>query len=306
MKILIVDDNKTILRLLHAQITLAGYDVIEAANGNEAWDLVQSTSIPLIITDWMMPGMDGLELIRRIRSSDMPAYTYIILLTARGEPDDIVNGLDAGADDYLIKPFDARELRARIAIGIRIVSLESRLRETLRELQRLATYDSLTGLMNRRVIYEHAEAEVARVTRDGVPVSLVLLDIDHFKHINDTYGHPVGDQVLQIIAATIAQSIRPYDRAGRWGGEEFLLVLPNTSRDEAEKVAERIRANVAALRLTVEVQADLEFQVSLGVVSIDSGSPHAVDVLISHADKALYQAKKQGRNRVCIFSPPDS
>lgn len=301
MKMLIVDDDPLQRRLLQASLTRYGHEVIESPDGAVAWELLQREPISMVITDWMMPVMNGPDLIRRIRSGHFPSYVYIILLTAKDTKEDVVSGLDSGADDYLTKPFDPNEMRARIDIGVRILSLESRLRETLEQLQVMATYDSLTGLLNRRAVYERAQTELDRTRREVCSLSLVMLDIDHFKSVNDKYGHLVGDQALRLVAGTITQNKRSYDWAGRWGGEEFLLVLPDTSLLEAGDIAERMRANVASLQFPLADGQYLNLRVSLGVSSVDANSQHpTLGELIQQADDALYCAKKQGRNKVCL------
>lgn len=305
MKTLIVDDDPLQRQLLCASLGREGHDVIEAADGVQAWDLLQrdSGNIPLVITDWMMPELDGLELIQRIRSANFSHYTYIIIVTAKDSKEDVVVGLDSGADDYLVKPFDPKEMRSRVAIGRRILSLETRLRESLSQLHIMATYDSLTNLFNRRVVYERAQVELERARRDKQPLSLVLLDIDHFKDVNDQHGHLIGDQALRMVANTISQGKRPYDLAGRWGGEEFILVLPTTSLDTARLISERIRERVAALCYTLPDATCLSLRISSGVSSTEANEEEVtLGSLIQQADDALYHAKEHGRNRVSVYS----
>ncbi len=215
MRILIVDDDALQRRLLRAQLNKGDHDIWEVTDGAAAWELWQEQPIQLVITDWMMPRMDGVELTRRIRAASTSAYTYIIMLTGRSDRNDIVDGLESGADDYLVKPFNPRELLSRVAIGMRIISLEMRLRESLHELHRMATHDSLTGVFNRHAIYEYAAAEVERTQREVTSVSLVLIDVDHFKNINDTYGHPVGDQARRLSATAPTAPLRPGGALGR-------------------------------------------------------------------------------------------
>ncbi|MFQ5595053.1 MAG: diguanylate cyclase [Anaerolineae bacterium] len=304
MRILIADDDPFMRRLLQTALTHAGHKALAVEDGQAAWDLLRSDSVRFVITDWMMPKLDGPELIRRIRSADFPAYTYVILLTSKDSKEDVVIGLEAGADDYLTKPFDPSELQARIAIGKRILDLETRLREARDQMEVLATYDNLTGLLNRRALYEHIEAEMKRAEREAEPMSLVLLDVDHFKAVNDQHGHHVGDQTLRLVADTIAHNKRPYDWAGRWGGEEFLLVLPGATLAEASDIAERVRAAVAAAALPLPDGRRLHVQVSLGVTSMAPTEPQPLDTLLQQADEALYCAKRQGRNQVCCYAKP--
>lgn len=305
MKILIVDDDPVLRQILHTYLARAGYEVALAEDGRAAWETWQQEHTRLIVTDWMMPVMDGPELIRRIRGASFPGYTYIIMLTAKEGKSDVIFGLEAGADDYLTKPFNAGELRARISIGERILNLEASLSHALSRMEELATHDAVTGLLNRRALYSHAEAELNRSQRYAKPVSFVMLDIDHFKAVNDRYGHLVGDQALRAVADTLARNKRPYDWAGRWGGEEFLLVLPSTGLEEAAVVSERLRISLNEEGIPLADGTALHLKASIGVTSssIDPTAPHTLDMLVHQADEALFRAKREGRNRVCVFVP---
>lgn len=300
MRVLVVDDDPVLRRILRAGLTQAGHEVVEADDGQAAWELLRHDPIRLVITGWIMPRMDGPELIGRIRAADTAAYTYTILLTARDAQDDVVRGLAGGADDYLSKPFDPAELCARTAIGVRIIHLEERLRETRDQLEMLALHDSLTGLLNRRAIEEHAAAELQRAAREGTPLSLILLDIDHFKAVNDHHGHGAGDEALRLVAATLTGGTRRYQWTGRWGGEEFLLVLPRAGQPEAVAVAERLRLRIAATPLRLPDGGALTLRASLGVATAAPGDIYDLAALIHHADEALYRAKREGRDRVCV------
>lgn len=302
MQIIIADDDSVLRWLLRASLTRVGHEVIEVADGKAAWEIIQRERIQLVITDWVMPSLDGVELIRRIRAANIPTYTYIILLTAKSEKEEIIEGLEAGADDYLTKPFDPGEMLARVAIGERILNLETRLREYKDQLEILATHDSLTGLLNRRATYQHAERELLLAEQEATSLSLILLDVDHFKAINDQYGHLSGDQALRLVAETIRQATRPQDFVGRWGGEEFVLVLPKTSLAEAEKIAEKIRQKMATTALVLP-EGDVRLFVSLGLTSSSPKNPCPLDTLVQQADQALYCAKRQGRNCVRLFNP---
>lgn len=304
-RIVIADDDPVQRWLLRNSLTRAGYEVLETTNGRDAWDLVQRELVQVVITNWMMPGMDGPTLIRQIRSAKLDSYVYVILLTARDTKLDIVGGLEAGADDYLTKPFDFNELLARVAISKRILHLESNLREAHEHERMLARHDSLTGLLNRRAIYEYAETELSRAACESLPISLILLDIDYFKDVNDQHGHLIGDQMLYLVAATIAHNKRPTDWAGRWGGEEFLIVLPNTTIAEAGTVAERIRTSIAAARLPLSDGFSLQRTTSLGIAGSPANVHIPLDILLQQADKALYQAKAEGRNRYCTYIDAD-
>jgi diguanylate cyclase (GGDEF)-like protein len=197
----------------------------------------------LAILDWMMPGLDGVEVCRKVRQAGGAPYVYLIMLTGRAERRDVVQGMGAGADDYLSKPFDEQELRVRLRAGRRIVDLQEALRT-------LATRDALTGTWNRRAILEILRRELARGAREGTPVGVVLADLDHFKRVNDTLGHLTGDAVLSEAARRIGAALRPYDALGRYGGEEFLIVLPGCDPEGASQVAERVRGRVAEAPVT--------------------------------------------------------
>jgi two-component system cell cycle response regulator len=293
MKILVVEDDPIQRRVIRGHLQRLGYDVREVADGEQAWRLLQEENLPIVITDWLMPTLDGLSLIKRIRHAGLPSYIYMILLTSKDEQTDIVAGLDAGADDYLCKPFDTSELRARVAIGARIVDLETQLR-TARDT------DSLTGLRNRRALTA-AENMLVRSGRTTSPLSVVMIDVDHFKKINDHYGHQVGDQALRLIATTITHTIRPNDLASRWGGEEMLVLMPETTHEQAAAVAEQIRAAIEAKALDLDTGAKLRLSASLGVASSDFERECSFDRLVQMADIALYEAKQAGRNQVAIY-----
>jgi diguanylate cyclase (GGDEF)-like protein len=296
MHVLIVDDDRVQRLILRNQLLRLGYEVSEATDGAVAWAQLQHQPTPIVITDWMMPGLDGPELIARIRAAAFPGYTYVILLTSKDDRTDVVAGLDAGADDYLTKPCDSHELRARVAIGARIVDLERRLR-TARDT------DTLTGLHNRGAIAATAAAEIARALRSGEPLSVALLDVDHFKLVNDQYGHQAGDQALGLVAAKTREQVRPYDAVGRWGGEELLLVLAGTTLREATGIAERVRATIAATPLALADGRQIALTASLGVASTETGGERTLEALIGDADAALYQAKAAGRNCVVPYHP---
>lgn len=310
MRVLVVDDDPNLRRIISIYLSQAGYEVMEAANGQAAWERWQADPIRLIVTDWMMPIMDGEELVRRLRAASAAVgYCYIILLTARTSKGDVALGLEAGADDYVTKPFDSRELRSRVAIGQRILDLEASLNDARHQLEILAMHDSLTNLLNRRAIHAHAESELSLANRQSSAVSLLLLDIDYFKAVNDRYGHAVGDQALRFVADLLMQKKRLYDWAGRWGGEEFLLVLPKANLEEAARVAERIRASLETTPLVLPDGREVPLRVSLGVSSTlgQANSSLTVNQLLQKADEALYAAKAAGRNQVRMFhNPSDS
>ena len=301
MKVLIAEDDSLLRQMLRGALAAAGHQLITAANGLDAWEMLQREHVRMLIVDWMMPGLDGPELIRRIRGAGWPGYTYIILLTAKTGRDDVVEGLNAGADDYVTKPFRRDELLARMGVGSRILDLETRLSESLEREEALATRDSLTGLPNRRALYDRARAELNRAEREKRSVGVIMLDIDHFKLINDRFGHAAGDEALRRVAEVLQKSKRDYDYTGRWGGDEFLTILPGTSMLQAGLVAERIRASIDMVRLEVGGADTVELRSSLGVACASPAtSPIGIDDLLSQADGALYRAKADGRNRVCL------
>jgi two-component system cell cycle response regulator len=297
MKILIAEDDPVSRRVLEANLVEWGYDVMIASDGSEAWELLQKPGAPnLVISDWMMPHMDGLELCRRIRQMEKSGYIYFIILTAKGRKEDIIEGLEAGADDFLIKPFDRQELKYRAKIGERIINLELRILE-------LANTDALTGVLNRRAFMERMEQEIHRSLREGVPFSLILTDIDYFKKVNDRHGHQVGDLVLQRFTERLSESSRPYDFVGRYGGEEFVVCLPGADISQAGSVAERMRRRVEEMRITLpDSQQSIRITGSFGVASFRAGSEETVDLITGRADDTMYRAKREGRNRVCVAS----
>lgn len=302
MKILIAEDDVTSRRILETILVKWGYEVISVTNGDEAWRKLQRADAPQIaLLDWMMPGMDGVEVCKKLREKEMAQeqYTYLMLLTSKGSKKNIVIGIGAGADEYIVKPYDTNELRVRIHAGQRIIQLQSQLLAAKRELMMLSRTDPLTGTFNRRAILSQIEIEASRAKREDKKVSLSLLDIDHFKKINDTYGHMAGDDVLRECVQRITSVVRRYDCLGRFGGEEFLIIIPGADETGAHATSERIRCAVGDKDILVN-GLRTRVTASQGVVTWDGNT--GVDDLIERADKALYQAKKNGRNRVELTS----
>ena len=297
MKILIAEDDTTSRLVLAATLKKMGHEVTAAHNGQQAWAMLEQEHFPLVISDWMMPDMDGLELCRRIRARHQMTYTYIILLTALGGKTNYLDAMDAGADDFITKPFDADQLAARLRVAERILDLH----ETLRV---HAMHDPLTGLYNRAAIMDSLSEELDRATREEKPVAVMLSDVDHFKRVNDTYGHPAGDAVLRSVAGCLQSSLRSYDKVGRYGGEEFLMVLPNCNEPNAVAVGNRIRCAVEAKTVEVGTQT-IRVTASLGVVVSCTSNRAKIDALIQAADTALYRAKAEGRNRVELAAACD-
>lgn len=299
IKVLIAEDDKVSSKVLEKNIRNWGYDVIISNNGQQAWKAFQKDDIPLAILDWMMPKINGLELCQKVRLLKKDHYTYIILLTSKDRKEDVLKGFRAGADDYIVKPFDALELRARLQTGKRIVDLQSQLIQTNIKLEELAKEDSLTKLWNRAAIIQLLEDELHRSQREKRPVGVILVDIDYFKNINDTYGHLVGDAVLIEVTARLKKNIRRYDRIGRYGGDELLVVLPNCQLNEVEEIAERLRLALSQSRIQTDA-GSLDVTLSLGAFSSEKQPDASAEVLIKASDNALYQAKRNGRNCVVV------
>lgn len=298
MKVCIADDDPVYRRMLASILDEWGYEVLIAEDGEAAWQILGAANAPrLAVLDWVMPGLDGVELCRRLRQHPQGKLAYLLLLTVKDSLANLVQGLQDGADDYLVKPFEPLELQARLNVGRRLLAVQEEL-ITAREAMRVqATTDSLTGVWNRRSILEILERELSRGVRDGSPVSIVMADLDHFKQVNDSLGHQAGDAVLRETVRRIAAATRPYDAVGRYGGEEFLVVLPGCGLTEAAGCAERMRGNVAdqpVSHLGQQIPATL----SLGVAVFPASEDSSVSALLRTADGALYDAKRGGRNRV--------
>jgi diguanylate cyclase (GGDEF)-like protein len=298
LRILIAEDDCTTRTSLARVLKKKGHDVVETANGAEAWDVFQRPDAPVLaIVDWIMPEMDGLELLHRIRTiiTDRPAY--IIMLTIKGEKAEIIAGLEAGADDYLPKPFDTGELSARVEVGRRLIEMRAKLIDARNALAHEATHDPLTGMLNRRAILNCLHKELSRAKRHGDLVGVGICDIDHFKQVNDTYGHRTGDQVLCGLSRIMSESVREYDYLGRIGGEEFLVITPMKAGASPEFMFGRLCRQIAESAIATRSGA-LSITMSIGVAS--ANNENTVDDLLEAADAALYRAKREGRNRVCF------
>ena len=296
MKILVAEDDPVSRLLLETHLKKWGHVPVTVADGAAAWEMMQRKDAPaLAILDWMMPGADGLQVCHAVRQRTSP-YVYLILLTSRGGRDDMVAGLGAEADDFLTKPFDAMELRARLRSGERILELQENLLHAQETLRLQATHDPLTGLWNRATILDQLQREMHRLEREGSALAVMIADLDHFKHINDTYGHAAGDAVLQQAAGRMRSALRDCDFLGRYGGEEFLFVLPGCSPVAAAHAARRVCRRTAAEPMHTAA-SPLAVSISVGVAAV-RGSASEPAALIKTADEALYRAKALGRNRV--------
>ncbi len=298
LRVVVAEDDAASRLLLQRFLAQWGFECEVATDGNEAWQLLQSKDVPTIaVFDWMMPGIEGVELCRRLRRLARQHYTYVLLLTGKTGKQDVIEGLGAGADDYVSKPFNPKELQARLLVAQRIITFQEQLIATREQLRVQATHDYLTRLLNRAGIMEALSQEMNRSLRREGKFSVILADIDHFKKINDTYGHATGDQVLREVAARMKASLRSYDVAGRYGGEEFLMIIPDSDEESAFHVAEKVRKAVCSTPIE-SLGGDRTATISLGVSCSSAGI--SADALLSSADTALYQAKSMGRN--CVQS----
>jgi diguanylate cyclase (GGDEF)-like protein len=296
MRILIAEDDFTSRTILAGVLKKEGHQVEAAVNGAEAWQALQQPEAPaLVILDWMMPEMDGPEVVRRVRALETDRPPYILMLTTRGEKADIIAGLEAGANDYLAKPFDPGELRARVEVGRRMVEMQAALIASRETLAHQAAHDPLTGMLNRRAILDKLHQELSRASRNGNAWAAGVCDIDHFKQVNDTYGHQTGDDVLSGLARILSESLRPYDSVGRMGGEEFLVIAPVKASTDSVSLFGRLCMRVAESKMTTR-SGELSVTVSIGVACATAGG--TVDEILEAADAALYRAKDEGRNRV--------
>ncbi len=300
MKILIAEDDKTTRALLVRWVQQWGYEPVLAQDGEEAMRILSADlSIQLCVMDWIMPGMSGPEVCRRLRAEREEPYVYIILLTGKTETSDIVEGLKSGADGYVHKPCHPLELEVRLRVGKRLVELNSKLIETREKLRFEATHDGLTQLLNRVAIVEELKKRVSQTRQGDRPFSVVMVDIDHFKQINDTYGHYAGDAVLCEVARRFRAQLRSCDIAGRYGGEEFMLVLDDCSLEYAKVLADEIRQSFE-LECAHLGPLNIPFTASFGVASTSQMQRADLELLSRAADAALYRAKRSGRNRVSL------
>lgn len=300
MRILIADDDPVIRKQLEISLTKHGFDIIECADGLEAWKHLQAADAPsLLILDRSMPGLQGLELCEKVRKLDREPQPYIIILTSKNDVKDVIAGLDSGADDYITKPFYPHELVARLKVGIRALELQKELLETRNQLKKEASHDYLTGILNRRAAMDSFQQELKRNQRLKNPLSVALLDLDYFKKVNDDYGHLAGDEVLCETAKRVASALRPYDIFGRYGGEEFLLILPECTGDDAQLICQRVRTLICDKKMQTS-SGDISISLSVGLCVSSGQGRYSAEEMVQQADHALYQAKEAGRN--CIRS----
>jgi len=304
MKILVADDEAVSRRLIERTLERYGYEVITAGDGAAAArELAKPDGPRLALIDWMMPELDGPEVCRQVRARQGSPYVYMLLLTSKELSEDIVAGLEAGADDYLTKPCEPAELQARLRTGQRILKLEDNLVEAREQMRFKATHDALTSLWDRGAILALLRGEVNR-TAAGFPVSLLMCDVDHFKEINDVHGHLVGDEVLRELSSRLTSAVRQNDAVGRYGGEEFLAVLSGCPRNNLEEVAEQVRRAIDGSPFKTSA-GELSVSISLGAATIERWDPHtSVEFYLKQADRGLYKAKQAGRNRVAFSEAP--
>jgi two-component system cell cycle response regulator len=302
--VLIVEDNLLMRRILEGSLLEMGHAVTAVENGKQALEMLEKVYFPLVITDWVMPEMDGLSLCRAVRENDYQGYIYIILLTGQDKKEDLISGLDAGADEYLVKPLNRAELAVRLKTAGRILDLQNSLKRSYEEIKLLSIRDPLTKLYNRGYLDERLPQEVKRSFRFGRPLSIILFDLDHFKNINDTFGHPAGDRVLADCSDCVSRSVRgEIDWPARYGGEEFIVVLPETNLSGAVACAERLRREISECVTEID-GPEIRYTASFGVAGFTPSDQKEdltmAEALIKKADQCLYQAKKDGRN--CVRS----
>jgi diguanylate cyclase (GGDEF)-like protein len=305
VKILVTDDDATSRLIAQTALTNLGHECLTASDGAAAWELFQAHVPDVVVSDSLMPGLSGLELCRNIRAHPLGGYTYFIMVTSQGGLDEIIEGMSAGADDYLVKPLDLDDLQARLIAAARVTSLHHQLEHQRTELQTLneelaaiARRDPLTGLGNRRALREYLDLFEGRVARYGHRYCLALLDVDHFKSYNDTYGHQAGDEILKTVAMQLKDQARAGDSLYRYGGEEFLCIFPEQSLETGTIAVERMRRGIEALAIPHLGDPSGFLTISAGIAMLDDDHTPSASEAVKQADEALYRAKQLGRNRV--------
>lgn len=295
-QILLAEDDHDAAMILKMKLQKKEFETIHVVNGQDAWDYINQAEVPprLLITDWEMPYLSGPDLCKKIMASEDLPLIYRIVLTSRSKKEDLMEALNNGAHDFLTKPPNEQELLCRLQVGLRLVQAEDKVRRYAEQLEIMAKTDPLTGAANRRHFFEHAEAEIDRSSRYRHPLSILYLDIDHFKNINDSYGHDCGDKVLIGVSELIMDTLRKPDNFSRLGGEEFSILLPETDEDNAYHVAERLRMKISDL--SFQSNDGLPFQVTASFGIARLADNETVEGLLLRADAALYEAKSSGRN----------
>jgi two-component system, cell cycle response regulator len=296
MEILIADDDAVSRRLLEKTLRRNGYEVTALKDGRQAMERLCNPDGPrLALLDWMMPQCDGPTVCTEVRKQRGQTHVHIVLLTSRDSKEDIVTGLESGADDYLVKPFHPEELMARLRAGVRILELEDKLLQAREDLRYKATHDSLTSLLNRGLILEILPRELDRMRTQKSGIAILIGDLDHFKSVNDAYGHLVGDEVLREVGRRLVESVRPYDFVGRYGGEEFLLVITRCNERSVLARAEQIRGAIGNFPIAT-TRGALPVTISIGIFASHGEDNVSMEEMLREADKALYAAKAAGRN----------
>ena len=298
-RVLVIDDSPVYRRLMAGHLREWGFEVTVAESGAEGWRILEQPNSPnLVLLDWIMPGMDGVELCQKLRARrSADCYVYMILVTSKENPTDLLKAIEVGFDDYLVKPFDEQELKARLLVGQRIVALQRELMEARESMHHATTYDRLTGLLNRQEIVEFLRRELVRSAREKKPVSLILADIDLFKIVNDQLGPLAGDEVVKEVGRRLRSRLRAYDGVGRYGGEEFLLVLPGCDLTSALIRADQVRSFVSSKPVETSAKSRT-VTVSMGVAVATGETEAELQLLLNQADAGLFKAKRNGRNRV--------
>lgn len=296
-KVLVADDSAVYRKLVEQSLSAEDCLVLFATRGQEAIEIFEREKPALVITDWIMPDLTGIELCQRIRAEARLSYTYVIIITSQSEKDMVVKGLSAGADDYLTKPFHCDELLARVRVGRRLIDLHRQIEAKNRQLEELARTDALTGLPNRRAVEEWAARQISGASRHGFALWVVMIDLDHFKHVNDQHGHEAGDTVLKGFAEILKKNTRLSNISARIGGEEFVQVLTHETEHTVRIAVERIRAQFEEKQFCFG-SAPSQYTASFGAAGFRGKTARAFSDLLAQADAALYRAKRLGRNRI--------
>jgi two-component system chemotaxis response regulator CheY len=305
VRILVADDDSVSRLIVETTLRKLGHECQSVVDGDQAWEAIQSGRPDVVISDWSMPGRNGVQLCADVRSDAPDNYTYFIMVTKHGAPEQILEGMDAGADDYLVKPLDPDQLQARLVVAARVTGLHRHLEEQRADLEELnveltdiARRDPLTGLANRRALQEDMDVLEARVTRYGHRYCMAVIDIDHFKAYNDSYGHQAGDQILETVAKALRNDARTGDSVYRYGGEEFLCIFPEQSLTTATQAVERMRNGLQRLAIPHATSPFGVLTFSAGLAVLERGETGSASQVLHRADVALYRAKSLGRNRV--------